>query len=118
MNNSPFAATDEEFAGLISTIESNGFFTSLHRHEDGAIDGLVCVSKKDDKGNLGGCSFWVSRSEGGWCVYSWDPKIVYLVPSRINIAALCLELLTVSQRALWEIPLNIVEKYDLAPVGT
>jgi len=106
-----------KFQELSCAIEGAGYYTSLDRSDDGRIQGMVCAQLSDE-GALRGCSFWVSRENGEWSVFSWDPEVIYMVPDTNDMLQLCVELLLSSECALFAIPDDIVSKYQLKVTWT
>jgi hypothetical protein len=109
-------ATAEDYVDLRRTIESAGFFTDL-RHISGEGYFLVCVSDRNEEGDLFGTSFWVrySQATGQWYLFTWAPRF-YQIPRGQAPDPVCLDCLRDSESCNFSVPDHLVQKWGFVEV--
>lgn len=104
---------NDTYVFLKDGIERHGGFTTL-RHEDFGRCRLVCASQELLNRSLGGNSFliWKCPKTERWYLSTWAPSH-YMIPSSINLVDFCLKCLSLSKRAISNLPNEIIKQYNL-----
>jgi hypothetical protein len=61
-----------------------------------------------DRGN----SFWVTHAGGRWYLFTWAPN-GYRVPAEADVAELCRACMSACDRAMGEVPADLIESFGL-----
>ncbi len=75
-------------------------------------DQLVVSSKQGPVWPNRGNSFWLSRKQGSWYLSTWAP-VAYKVPTDQDILALCSACMSIGTSAMYEVPPELVERFNL-----
>jgi hypothetical protein len=59
-----------------------------------------------------GNSFWITRAENTWHLFTWLPA-GYLVPDTTDIASLCRECMAHSASAMYRVPTDVAQQFGL-----
>lgn len=105
---------EEDYTEIKKAVEEAGFFTTFHPNGDGGV-WIVLVSHHTE-GRLHGNSFRVSLKAGRWYVVTWCSEI-YLIPPDADLIALCFECLGASRIPIYDVPPDIVSRYQLLKVS-
>jgi hypothetical protein len=76
---------------------------------------LICASKVDRQGRVGGNSFWVTLARGRWYLATWAPNY-YACPPDADVTRLCTEVLAASEVPLGELTAAMREAHSLTEV--
>src|SRR5262245_12361138 len=63
-----------------------------------------------------GNSFWITRANNEWHLCTWGPT-AYFVPTPSDIIPLCIDFMAVGDRAAFDVPQGIVDRYRLRELG-
>jgi len=63
-----------------------------------------------------GNSFWVHEHDGVWYICTWTPY-AYRLPPEGSIASLCLECMSHGTTAMYRVPEELIDKYQLAELS-
>ena len=108
-------ATRADYALVKAEVEGRGAFTTIRTDEHGRCN-LVCASSKSSDG-LHGSSFWIwfCKKTGDWYLCTWCP-CYYRIPSKVDLAGLCVECLALQNRAIFELPPDFVYRHNLVEI--
>jgi hypothetical protein len=106
-----------EYEQLVAIVEAQGYFAQVREHDNGFTD-VVCNSARDAFGSFHGNSFRVecSARTGQWFVATWAPEF-YRVPNPADVPAVCLAVLSSSNRPVWELDRSIIDQFGLEHVS-
>ncbi len=96
-----------EAAGMYTTIQPLGDLPNHHR--------VVCASRRREDGSLCGNSFWLAIAKREWHLSTWTNN-VYRIPADTQIEKLCADCIALSDRPIYLLPNDVLQKYGLEPV--
>jgi hypothetical protein len=107
--------SSEMYEELRKAIAGVGFFTTGSQYM-GSWQRICPCSKRNEKGQLTGNSFWVSWLAQRWYLGSWSGN-VYILRDNDRIAELCISWLTRKpDRTEWDFDDELKDRFGLIPV--
>jgi hypothetical protein len=100
-----------EYEALAETLAAHGIKCRYQSRDQMVIssqDGPVWPNR--------GNSFWVTRVDEAWYLFTWAP-IGYRAPAKVDMESLCRGCMDSGNIAMWKVPADIVEQFGLVELS-